>query len=142
MRFSDDREPQGTAGLPVLDCIRKGGYVDVAIVVTRYFGGVLLGTGGLVHAYTAAAQGAIKSAGVAKYDLYRRIEITVSYSDYQKITMAISESGFRVSNTFYKEDVVIEGSILSVNSAALCDSLVQLTAARVVCKVGEEIFDC
>ena len=58
MRFTDDREPQGTAGMPVLDIIRKNGCTDVCIVVTRYFGGTLLGTGGLVRAYTSAALGA------------------------------------------------------------------------------------
>ena len=56
MRFSDDREPQGTAGMPVLDVIRKNGCTDTVIVVTRYFGGTLLGTGGLVRAYTSAAR--------------------------------------------------------------------------------------
>ena len=65
-RFSDDGEPHGTAGMPVLDSIRKAGITDVAVVVTRYFGGILLGTGGLVRAYTAAASGALHEAGVAE----------------------------------------------------------------------------
>ena len=69
MRFSDDSEPQGTAGMPVLDVIRKRGCTDVIIVVTRYFGGTLLGTGGLVRAYTAAAVGALESAEIIRYDI-------------------------------------------------------------------------
>ena len=70
MRFTDDGEPQGTAGMPVLDAIRKNGCTDVVIVVTRYFGGTLLGTGGLVRAYTAAAIGALESAEIIRYDIY------------------------------------------------------------------------
>ena len=85
MRFTDDREPQGTAGMPVLDVIRKNGCTDVVIVVTRYFGGTLLGTGGLVRAYTAAAIGALESAEIVKYDVYSSAEFEIPYSDYGKI---------------------------------------------------------
>ena len=69
MRFTDDHEPQGTAGMPVLDIIRKNCCTDVVIVVTRYFGGTLLGTGGLVRAYTAAALGALEAAEIIRYDI-------------------------------------------------------------------------
>ena len=84
MRFTDDGEPQGTAGMPVLDVIRKNGITDIAVVVTRYFGGTLLGTGGLVRAYTAAALGAVKEAEIITYDVYTTLKIEASYSDYQK----------------------------------------------------------
>ena len=77
MRFSDDKEPQGTAGLPVLDAIRKNNCTDTVIVVTRYFGGTLLGTGGLVKAYTAAAVGALNSAEFIRYDIYMSFKLTV-----------------------------------------------------------------
>ena len=85
MRFTDDREPQGTAGMPVLDSIRKRGVTDAVVVVTRYFGGTLLGTGGLVRAYTAAAVGALEAATIIKYDIYAVVSINISYSDYNKI---------------------------------------------------------
>ena len=75
MRFTDDREPQGTAGMPVLDAIRKRGCTDTVVVVTRYFGGTLLGTGGLVHAYSTSAVGAINAAQVICYDVYAELEI-------------------------------------------------------------------
>ena len=84
-RFSDDGEPHGTAGMPVLDSIRKADLTDVAVVVTRYFGGILLGTGGLVRAYTAAASGAVKEAGIAEVGDFSVLEIKANYSDYQKI---------------------------------------------------------
>ena len=68
-RYSDDGEPSGTAGMPVLDTIRKSGITDVIVVVTRYFGGTLLGTGGLVHAYGASARQGLAEAGVITRDL-------------------------------------------------------------------------
>ena len=75
MRFSDDREPQGTAGMHTLDAIRKNGCTDTAIVTIRYFGGTLLGTGGLVRAYSAAATGALSSAKIITYDLYTTLRL-------------------------------------------------------------------
>ena len=107
MRFSDDHEPQGTAGMPVLDVIRKNGCTDVVIVVTRYFGGTLLGTGGLVRAYTSAAIGALDNAEIIRYDVYSKVEFCVSYSDYGKITQPLSELGFRIENTLYDADITI-----------------------------------
>ena len=93
-RYSDDGEPQGTAGMPVLDAIRKNGCTDTVIVVTRYFGGTLLGTGGLVRAYTAAALGALKEAEIIEYDVYTELSIEVGYSDYQKLTPIFQKHGF------------------------------------------------
>ena len=85
LRYSDDGEPQGTAGLPVLDILRKGGITDAVIVVTRYFGGILLGTGGLVHAYSATAKAAVEDAGKARFVNYEEYLLTMSYSLYQRV---------------------------------------------------------
>ena len=85
MRYSDDGEPQGTAGLPVLDILRKGGITDAVIVVTRYFGGILLGTGGLVRAYSAAAKAAVEDAGRASFVNYEEYALTMSYPLYQRV---------------------------------------------------------
>ena len=131
MRFSDDHEPQGTAGMPVLDAIRKRGCTDVVIVVTRYFGGTLLGTGGLVHAYSTSAVGALNSAEVVTFDIYSEILLECSYSDYQKILPAISEHGFREEGTDYGECVKISGTILKEKSEKFVDALIQITSARV-----------
>ncbi len=135
MRFSDDHEPQGTAGMPVLDAIRKRGCTDVVIVVTRYFGGTLLGTGGLVHAYSTSAVGALNSAEVVTFDVYSEISLECSYSDYQKILPALSEHGFREEKTDYGESVRICGTILKVNSEKFADALVQITSARIIVSV-------
>lgn len=139
MRFTDDHEPQGTAGMPVLDSIRKRGCTDVVIVVTRYFGGTLLGTGGLVRAYTAAAVGALETAEIIRYDIYTSIEISVNYSDYGKITSLLSEHGFRAESTIYDIGVKIDGSILKSDLEGLRLALIEATAGRVEIEIiGEE----
>lgn len=112
MRFSDDREPQGTAGMPVLDSIRKNSCTDAVVVVTRYFGGTLLGTGGLVRAYTAAATGALNLAKIITYDTYSDYKITLSYSDFQKLQAKLSELYFRTKDTKYTDSVLVMGNII------------------------------
>lgn len=84
-RYSDDGEPQGTAGVPILSVIQKGGFTDAVIVVTRYFGGILLGAGGLVRAYSASARDAVAAAEIVTYARYTEFTLKCSYSDYQKI---------------------------------------------------------
>lgn len=141
MRFSDDREPQGTAGMPVLDAIRKRGCTDVAIVVIRYFGGTLLGTGGLVRAYSAAAVGALEAAEIITYDIYTLTDIVVSYSDYQKISPVLSELEFRTDETLYTESVIIKGRISKNALDQLIKSITEVTSGRAKIDVKEEIFD-
>jgi uncharacterized YigZ family protein len=141
MRFSDDHEPQGTAGMPVLDAIRKNGCTDTAVVVIRYFGGTLLGTGGLVRAYSAAAVGALENAEIITYDIYTEIKLVVSYSDYQRITPIISESGFRVAETAYSESVVLNGRISKNKADAFINTVNEATSGRAKSEILQEIFD-
>lgn len=84
-RYSDDGEPQGTGGLPVLDYIRKTGFTDCVVVVTRYFGGILLGKGGLVRAYTGAAQAACSQSGIVSFEKYNTFSLICDYSYLDKI---------------------------------------------------------
>lgn len=141
MRFTDDREPQGTAGMPVLDVIRKNGCTDTAIVVTRYFGGTLLGTGGLVKAYTSAALGALNSSELIGYDIYSEIMITVSYSDYGKISQPISELGFRTEDITYEDNITVLGKILKSKAEELNSILTEATSGRIKLEILEEKFD-
>ena len=141
MRFSDDREPQGTAGLPVLDAIRKRGCTNVAVVVIRYFGGTLLGTGGLVRAYSAAAVGAIENASIVRYDIYDSIELTCSYSDYQKVMSYLDSCGFKITNTEYADNVIIYGKVQKSNFESFNREINEVTAGRAKTKILEEIFD-
>ena len=141
MRYSDDREPQGTAGMPVLDAIRKNGCTDVVIVVTRYFGGTLLGTGGLVHAYGTSAVGALEAAGIITYDTYAEVSVEVSYSDYQKVLPIIESDEVRVSDTKYLESVQIIGRIKKESAEVLFNKITECTSARAKCKILQEIYD-
>ncbi len=141
MRFTDDREPQGSAGMPTLDAIRKRGCTDTAVVVTRYFGGTLLGTGGLVRAYTAAAQGAIEAAEVIKYDIYSELSIVLNYSDYGKIAAQLQASDFRTDDTLYAEDVTVIGRLPKSNLENLQKNIADITSNRAKFTVLSEKFD-
>lgn len=104
-RCSDDGEPQGTAGKPVLDVLAGEDIKNTAIVVTRYFGGTLLGTGGLVRAYGKSAKEGILSAGVAEMVLYRKFSIVTDYPTSGKIQYEILQDGHIIHDTIYTENV-------------------------------------
>ena len=140
MRFSDDREPQGTAGMPALDSIRKNKLTNVAVVIIRYFGGTLLGTGGLVRAYSAAATGALRAGEIITYDIYASYDIKVSYADYQKIISVLEEKGFRSESTKYTDSVVITGKIKKDAAEELISSMKEITSGRIETVFIEEKF--
>ena len=104
-RYSDDGEPSGTAGMPVLDAMRNENIVDTLIVVTRYFGGTLLGTGGLVRAYGSCAAEGLKASEIVTRTLCNRIYIKADYTLSGKLTHEISKSGYILEDTFYDESV-------------------------------------
>ena len=130
MRYTDDREPQGTAGMPVLDALRKNGATDAVIVVVRYFGGILLGTGGLVHAYSETALGALRAAKMITYNTYAYAMITVNYSDYQKIGGVLTDLGFVADDVDYSDVVCVSGSVIADEYDNLCQKISELTSAR------------
>lgn len=104
-KYTDDGEPSGTAGLPVLDILRKRGIEDAIIVVIRYFGGTLLGTGGLVKAYSSAAGMAVDIAGKAKMIKADKYLCESDYSDFEKINIFLEKSNFQMENPQYGEKV-------------------------------------
>ena len=106
-RYSDDGEPQGTAGIPILNVIKKSGFTDAVIVVTRYFGGILLGTGGLVRAYGSAAKEASDAAKVVTYLQYAELSFTCSYSDYQKLLPIIEAYSVKEDKSDFAENVTL-----------------------------------
>ena len=138
-RYSDDGEPHGTAGIPVLDAIRKAGVTDCAVVVTRYFGGILLGTGGLVRAYTAASVGAIESAGVAKVGLFSLYKTEASYSDYRKIMPILSNNGYGIDDSVFADSVTLTVAVPYEKETSFLNQLTDATNARVKPeKIGEK----
>ncbi len=106
-RFSDDSEPHGTAGKPIIDVINGSGAVDVMIIVTRYFGGVLLGTGGLVRAYSTSARDAMLSARLVEMCPCTDFSVVCAYSDYDRLQKLIENSGGTVSDTQYTDKIEI-----------------------------------
>ena len=110
-RYSDDGEPQGTAGMPVLDTIRKSGVDNVCVVVTRYFGGTLLGAGGLVRAYSHSASIAIEEAGIARYEPYSSYRLRCGYSEYQKYNSFFSTVNAIIEDTVFDADVTVVFSV-------------------------------
>ncbi len=110
-RYSDDGEPQGTAGVPVLDTIRKSGVTDAVVVVTRYFGGILLGAGGLVRAYSHTAKLALEAAHIITYEQYTELELVCSYSDYQRYSAELPRFGAVIDDTQFAEGVTILFSV-------------------------------
>ena len=138
-RYSDDGEPHGTAGLPVLDSIRKAGVTDCAVVVTRYFGGILLGTGGLVRAYTAAACGALEAAGIAKVGLFTVFCMAMSYSDYRRVTPLIPAFGAGVEESVFSDSVLLSAAVPAEKAAAFESAVTNATNARVkISRNGEK----
>lgn len=105
-RYSDDGEPQGTAGPPTLDVLAKRGIKDAVVVVIRYFGGTLLGTGGLVRAYTEAAKLAVEDAGVVELVPYLLYALETDYGDYQKLIADCRKSGIAVEDSSFSDRVV------------------------------------
>lgn len=140
MRYTDDREPQGTAGMPVLDTIRKSGCTDVCIVVVRYFGGTLLGTGGLVHAYSEAASSALHAAEVITYRIFTTLRLRVSYQDYAKIGALLSSSGLRIKNTDFSDSVLIDGETDAVITDSFLSCLRDLTGGRAIAEITGEKY--
>lgn len=131
-RYSDDNEPQGTAGMPVLNSIRMSGITDVLVVVTRYFGGILLGAGGLVRAYSAAASMALDAGGTKVYEEYSVYNLKISYSDYGKINTELSNVDAIIDNTEFADDVSIDFAIRADISESFEKRIIDLFAGRVV----------
>lgn len=106
-RYSDDGEPQGTAGIPMLEVFRREGVTNVVCVVTRYFGGVLLGTGGLLRAYTKSAKDALDAAGVSAVRRWVSVALPCSYALLERMKAAVTAAGGVVSDLEYGADVVL-----------------------------------
>ena len=120
-RYSDDGEPQGTAGVPVLDVLKKEGLTDVCVVVTRYFGGILLGGGGLVRAYSHACKLAVDAAVRMIMCECREVKAVCDYSLYGKISYVLPEFEVKILDTVFENDVTVKMLVKSQHFTALCE---------------------
>ncbi len=141
-RYSDDNEPQGTAGMPVLNAIRMSGISDVLVVVTRYFGGILLGAGGLVRAYSTAASMSLNSADILVYEDYRVLKIECSYSDYGKLSTELATVSAIIDESDFSDNVKIIFAIKEEIADAFISSLTDIFNGRIVPTTIENRIDC
>lgn len=136
-RFSDDGEPHGTAGLPILDVLRGEGLTDVAVVVTRYFGGILLGTGGLVRAYSQSARLAIDAAGRSQIVSLTVFTLRVSYGDLRRVESLLASVPLSRLDAVYAEDVLLTLAIREEGYDSLAAALSERTNGRAILSVLE-----
>lgn len=139
-RYSDDAEPKGTAGLPVLDVIKNEGLNDVVIVVTRYFGGILLGKGGLIRAYSSTAKLGIDKAGIITLSLCKLCKLTADYSFYGKLSALINSNFGIIDDTEFTDKVNLAFHIEERYLASLKTNISDATAGNFHIEVTGEAF--
>ena len=140
VRYSDDGEPQGTAGQPMLGVFEKEGITDLVCVVTRYFGGILLGTGGLLRAYTKGAKDALDAAGVSVVRRWVRQLVPCTYSLYERLKQETERFGAVIEDTEYGADIVLTVLVPEELSDAYAARILDFTAGTVETLVDGEVF--
>ncbi|MCR5090431.1 MAG: IMPACT family protein [Oscillospiraceae bacterium] len=136
-RYSDDGEPQGSAGLPMLEVFRHEGITDAACVVTRYFGGVLLGTGGLSRAYAGAAKEALLDAGVRVRRELAEISLRVPYGMLERMKKLLEDAGAEITGAEYGADVGLTAKVAAEDAAAVASRIVEESAGRITAALAD-----
>jgi uncharacterized YigZ family protein len=138
VRFSDDGEPSSTAGVPALSVLQKNGLTNVAAVVTRYFGGILLGAGGLVRAYSHAAKLAVDTAGTVLYENYIEFDVSCGYPDYDKLLKFIKSEKIITDDAVFGENIIISLAVKYDGYDKICAEIVNYTNGKAgITKKGE-----
>ena len=140
VRYSDDGEPQGTAGIPMLEVLKREGVTNVVCVVTRYFGGVLLGTGGLLRAYTKSAKDALDAAGVCVVRRWVKAEIACSYAMLERLKTECTAIGGVVADIEYSSDVCLKLLLPEDKADAFSQRTADVTAGASELKITGEEF--
>ncbi len=130
-RHSDDGEPGGTAGMPIYDVLSKNGITDVVCVVTRYFGGILLGTGGLVHAYSKGASTALANSDIVTMEVADSLKISCDYTMYGMIGSILPEYEAIIRNTEYSDIVCVYADVKAELTAELISKLIDKCNGKV-----------
>lgn len=139
-RFSDDGEPSGTAGLPVLEVIKKAQVQDLVVVVTRYFGGTLLGAGGLVRAYSKSASLGIEAAGIVTKQLCVKASVVVEYNLLGKVQNSLTAKNFVIKDIVYGQDVELVVYVPVDGTEAFYRMIDDITNAAAVIELGEKVY--
>ena len=139
VRYSDDGEPQGTAGQPMLNVFQRQGVTNVCCVVTRYFGGILLGAGGLTRAYTRGAKDALDAAGVCRVSLWTLWDVPCTYPLLERVKMDIAACGGVVRDTVYGAEVTLRAAFPAGGAESFVPRLTELSAGALeMAAAGEE----
>ena len=139
-RYSDDGEPGGTAGKPMLDVLLGEEIHDVLAVVTRYFGGTLLGTGGLVRAYSGAVREGLSASNIITKKYGCKLKITADYNKLGKLQYILGQRGIQVLNTEYNDMVMLEVFAPQTEEAAMTKEMVDKTNGQVEISRGSECY--
>lgn len=139
-RYGDDGEPQGTAGIPMLEVLRREGVTNAVCVVTRYFGGVLLGAGGLLRAYTKTAKDALDAAGISVVRRWIEAEVPCSYSQAEKLKTEIVSAGGVISDMEYAADVTVKVLVPEEMAERFAARIFDVTAGSVKVRATGESF--
>lgn len=139
-RYSDDGEPQGTAGMPTLDVLLKEELTDCAVVVTRYFGGIKLGAGGLVRAYSRASKIAVDAGKIITMTLFARLKVECDYSFYGKLSALVPESDGVIEDTSFTDDVTVLFRIPAAGLEKFNANLADLSFGQVESEQKGEIY--
>lgn len=139
-RFSDDGEPGGTAGMPVLEVLRREGLENVLCVVTRYFGGILLGAGGLVRAYTRGAKLGVDAAGISCKRVWQHLDLLCSYRQMERMKQEIETQGGKVLDTEFGTDVTLHALLPEQDMAACMARLTDVSNDTVLLFEGEKEY--
>ena len=140
MRYSDDGEPQGTAGQPMLKIFEREHVTNVCCVVTRYFGGILLGAGGLTRAYARGAKDVLVKAGAATMGLWSRVEIPCVYPLFERLKLEIAALDGIIDDTEYGADIRLQVSLPSANTNLMQHRLTELSGGQLQLQVRGEEF--
>lgn len=140
MRFSDDGEPHGTAGMPVLDVIKGSGITNVLVVVTRYFGGVLLGTGGLVRAYSTSARDALNNAQRVLMCACTQFSIVCDYANHSRLVRLIEDEGGMLNDTVFTDKVELIFRFKDIDCEGFLNKLNEAFAAKLQANIQEKSF--
>ncbi len=140
LRFSDDGEPQGTAGKPILEVITSSEIHNICIVVTRYFGGTLLGTGGLVRAYTDASKAALENCKTKLIEKLIPTEIKTNYTDMGKIQYILGNHDVKILDTIYADDVLLKMNLRKPDTEQIIKEITDATSARAGIETFDEVF--
>lgn len=138
-RSSDDGEPSGTAGVPVLDVLLKEGLVNVCVVVTRYFGGTLLGAGGLIRAYSHASKIAVESGNIITMAPCKILSVSVDYSFYDRLNILLNDIGAKIEDSNFADVVTIRFSLKAESVEQLSARLTEQSNGKyTVTELGEK----